>query len=179
MTTPLLEARGLSKHYPFPRSVRQWVGNAPARVLRAVDDVDLTVESGRTLGVVGETGSGKSTLGRLLLRLERPTSGQVLIDGSSPDTAGAARAHQLRRDVQVVLQDPYTSLNPYLTIGSAIEEVLTVGGMTSREERRARVAELLEQVGFPAAWSSASRDSCPVGGGSGSASPGRWPPAPG
>ncbi|WP_082589428.1 oligopeptide/dipeptide ABC transporter ATP-binding protein [Nostocoides sp. Soil756] len=153
MSTPLLEARGLSKHYPFPRTAGQWVRRAAPRVLRAVDDVDLTVESGRTVGVVGETGSGKSTLGRLLLRLERPTAGEVLIDGVSPEEAAPARAHQLRRDVQVVLQDPYTSLNPYLTIGSAIEEVLTVGGMTSHEERRARVAELLEQVGFPAVWS--------------------------
>ncbi len=152
MTAPLLEARGLSKHYPVPRTAREWVRREPPRALRAVDDVDLTVETGRTLGVVGETGSGKSTLGRLLLRLERPTTGEVLIDGASPDAAGAAQAHQLRRDVQVVLQDPYTSLNPYQTIGGAIGEVLKIGGVTSRQERSARVEQLLEQVGFPVAW---------------------------
>jgi oligopeptide/dipeptide ABC transporter ATP-binding protein len=152
MTTPLLEARGLSKHYPFPRTARQWARREPPRVLRAVDEVDLTVETGRTVGVVGETGSGKSTLGRLLLRLERPTAGEVLIDGASPEVATRAHARQLRRDVQVVLQDPYTSLNPYQTIGSAIGEVLKISGVVSHQERSARVEQLLEQVGFPAAW---------------------------
>ncbi|MBT9254722.1 ATP-binding cassette domain-containing protein [Phycicoccus sp. MAQZ13P-2] len=152
MNSPLLEARGLSRHYALPRSARQWLGRRAPRTLRAVDEVDLSVERGRTLGIVGETGSGKSTLGRLLLQLERADAGQVLVDGVPATGPGADAGRRRRRDIQVVLQDPYTSLNPYLTIGSAIEEVLTVGGMTSRDARRERVGELLEQVGFPAEW---------------------------
>ena len=150
---PLLETRGLSKHYALPRGPAQWVRREAPDVLRAVDGVDLTVAPGQTVGVVGETGSGKSTLGRLVLGLERPTAGEVLIDGRS--TAGLDRAatRRLRRTVQVVLQDPYTSLNPYLTVGSAIGEVLRVtGGMSSRKEREERAAELVRQVGFPAEW---------------------------
>ncbi len=149
LEAPLLEARGLSKHYAIPRSARQWARGEPARVLRAVDGVDLTVTAGRTLGVVGETGSGKSTLGRLLLRLEQPTAGEVLVDGTPRSRAEGPRQ---RRDIQVVLQDPYTSLNPYQKIGSAVAEVLKVAGVSSAEARQARVQELLEQVGFPVAW---------------------------
>jgi oligopeptide/dipeptide ABC transporter ATP-binding protein len=149
MTAPLLEARGLSKHYAMPRSARQWARGEPARVLRAVDGVDLSVDAGRTLGVVGETGSGKSTLGRLLLQLEQPTAGEVLVDGTPRRRTETARQ---RRDIQVVLQDPYTSLNPYQKIGNAVAEVLKVAGVSSPEVRRARVEELLEQVGFPVAW---------------------------
>ncbi len=146
---PLLEAKGLSRHYAMPRSARQWARGEPARVLRAVDGVDLTVHAGRTLGVVGETGSGKSTLGRLLLRLEQPTAGEVLVDGTPRSRGETARQ---RRDIQVVLQDPYTSLNPYQKIGNAVAEVLKVAGVPSADARRARVEELLEQVGFPVAW---------------------------
>lgn len=152
MTTALLEARGLSKHYPVARSARQWARREPRRALRAVDVVDLRVETGRTLGVVGETGSGKSTLGRLLLRLEQPTAGQVFVDGKATELAGRAESRQLRRDVQVVLQDPYTSLNPHQKVGTAIDEVLKVGGVASPQARKARVEELLEQVGFPVTW---------------------------
>ena len=149
---PLLETRGLTRHYPVARRPGQWLRRAEPEVLRAVEGVDLVVRSGRTLGVVGETGSGKSTLGRLVLGLERPTAGDVLVDGVSTRGGGRARAQQLHRDVQVVLQDPYTSLNPHLRVGDAIAEVLKVAGVASREERRARAAELVQQVGFPAEW---------------------------
>jgi oligopeptide/dipeptide ABC transporter ATP-binding protein len=152
MTSTLLEVRGLSKHYAMPRTASAWLRREPPEVLRAVDDVNLSVPVGRTLGVVGETGSGKSTLGRLVLRLETPTSGQVLLDGQDITAGGAAASRKLRRDVQVVLQDPYTSLNPHQTVGDALGEVLKVCGMTSRADREARVAQLLEQVGFPADW---------------------------
>ena len=149
---PLLETRGLSKHYAMPRSTAAWLRREPPEVLRAVDDVSLTVRHGRTLGVVGETGSGKSTLGRLVLRLERPSAGTVLLDGQDIATGGPATSHRLRREVQVVLQDPYTSLNPYTTVGAALGEVLKVAGTRSATERARRVAELLDQVGFPSGW---------------------------
>lgn len=152
MRTPLLETRGLSKHYALQRSTRAWFKREPGEVLRAVDDVSLSVMPGRTLGVVGETGSGKSTLGRLVLRLERPSSGQVLLDGKDVASGGGAMSHRLRRDVQVVLQDPYTSLNPHETVGAALAEVLKVTGTVPAAERPARVAELLDQVGFPSGW---------------------------
>lgn len=152
MRTPLLETRGLSKHYALQRSTRAWFRREPGEVLRAVDEVSLSVMPGRTLGVVGETGSGKSTLGRLVLRLERPSSGQVLLDGQDVAAGGGAMSHRLRRDVQVVLQDPYTSLNPHETVGTAIAEVLKVTGGVPAADRPRRVAELLDQVGFPSGW---------------------------
>jgi len=151
-SVPLLEVRGLSKHYAMPRSAGSWLRREPAEVLRAVDDVTLSVRAGRTLGLVGETGSGKSTVGRLVLRLETPTSGRVLLDGQDIGAGGAAGSRKLRRDVQVVLQDPYTSLNPHETVGAALGEVLKVTGTASRAEREERVAQLLDQVGFPSGW---------------------------
>lgn len=151
-TPPLLEVRGLTKHYAMERTAGAWLRREPPEVLRAVDDVSLSVPVGRTLGVVGETGSGKSTLGRLVLRLERPSGGQVLLDGQDISTGGAAGSRRLRREVQVVLQDPYTSLNPHQTVGAALDEVLKVCGTSSRTARAARVAELLDQVGFPSGW---------------------------
>ncbi|MGI3785520.1 MAG: ABC transporter ATP-binding protein [Janthinobacterium lividum] len=149
---PLLETRALSKHYPMPRSTAGWVRREPKEVLRAVEGVSLAVHPGRTLGVVGETGSGKSTLGRLTLRLERPTSGQVLLDGADIAAGTPQTMKKLHRDVQVVLQDPYTSLNPQQTVGTALGEVLKVTGVAARSEREQRVAELLDQVGFPSGW---------------------------
>ncbi|GAA1850486.1 ABC transporter ATP-binding protein [Microlunatus capsulatus] len=150
--TPLLQTVGLSKHYPLTRSTGAWLRREPAEVLKAVEGVELAVHPGRTLGVVGETGSGKSTLGRLILRLERPTSGQVLLDGHDIVEGGREGTRKLRREVQVVLQDPYTSLNPHQSVGDALGEALKVTGTTPREQRPARVAELLDQVGFPSAW---------------------------
>lgn len=151
---PLLEVRGLSKQYRLQRGTRQWLKRQPADILKAVESVDFTVRAGRTVGVVGETGSGKSTLGRLVLGMEKPTSGTVVLDGQPLRVGDRADRLRLRKDVQVVLQDPYTSLNPYITVGGAIGEVLKVRGMSDAAQRRERIAALLNQVGFPADWGS-------------------------
>jgi oligopeptide/dipeptide ABC transporter ATP-binding protein len=140
--TPLVETRNLMKAYKvggglFGRKREQLV---------AVEDVSLAVERGRTLGVVGESGSGKSTLGRLLLHLERPTSGEIFFDGAPLQPAG------LRKRAQVVFQDPYASLNPTMTVRQALNEVLAVHKIGTKESRPARVDELLDRVGLSPAF---------------------------
>ena len=118
------------------------------RVVKAVDDVSLEIGTGETFGLVGESGCGKSTLGRCVLRLIEPTSGSVELDGQNLLTLDAASLRRKRRDMQIVFQDPYSSLNPRMRIGPAIEEPLIVHALGSRPERRERVAELLRMVGM-------------------------------
>ncbi len=145
----LLSTSGLSKSFPVRRGITQRLRSEPGQVLRAVDRVSLDIRRGQTLGVVGETGSGKSTLGRLMLRLEQPSAGDVLFQGSSIYTADRARSRQLRQQIQIILQDPYSTLNPYRSVGASIDEVLAVHGSQSRSERRAETERLLATVGFP------------------------------
>jgi peptide/nickel transport system ATP-binding protein len=133
--TALLEARGLQKIF----------GNG----VRAVDGVDLTVHAGETLGIVGESGCGKSTTARLLLRLMKPDKGELHFDGHDLGRASGRTLRRLRSDLQVVPQHPMTSLNPRMTIGTSIGFNLRVHGV-GRTERGARVRELLDQVGLPA-----------------------------
>ena len=145
---PLLEARGLSKHFPVSGGLIHRLRGIAPEILKAVDDVSLTIDRGETLGLVGESGCGKSTFGRVLLRLYEPTAGQVLLDGQDITTKGSDAMRALRKRMQVVFQDPYSSLNPSMTVRQALEEVLAVHNLVPKAQRRNRVGELLEMVGL-------------------------------
>jgi len=148
VSTPLVETRGLTKEFPVGSSALHALTRRPRETLVAVDDVSLSIQRGETLGVVGESGSGKSTLGRLLLQLERPTSGDILFDGTSVVEGGASARRRLRKRVQVVFQDPYSSLNPTMTVRQTLAEVLAVHGIGAKDARAARIDDLLERVGL-------------------------------
>ncbi|MEW6111450.1 MAG: dipeptide ABC transporter ATP-binding protein [Thermodesulfobacteriota bacterium] len=140
----LVRIEQLVKYFPvqegFLRKADQFV--------HAVDGVDLEIRRAETLGLVGESGCGKSTLGRLLLRLERPTSGRILFEGRDIDTLSSSEMKRLRRRMQIIFQDPYSSLNPRRTVYSTLAEPLVIHGIGSRSERRARVLALAEEVGL-------------------------------
>jgi len=142
MSAPLVVARDLVKHFPLSRGVF-----LPGdQSVHAVDGVSFEISRGETLGLVGESGSGKSTLARLLTRLLEPTSGSVMYDGTDITTWKPRRLRPLRREVQMVFQDPYASLNPRRTVGSIVGEPLRVQGIGTKTERRNRVRELLQVV---------------------------------
>ena len=142
---PLLELKDLKVHFPQKSN---WF--APQRSVKAVDGVSLTLEKGEIIGLVGESGCGKSTLGRAAVHLEPPTSGEVLIDGIDLYKASARERRQLNGRYQMIFQDPYGSLNPRLTIFSALDEVLSMRKEKfSAAERRGRAEKLLERVGLP------------------------------
>lgn len=140
---PLVRATGLTKE--FQVSAGFFAGR---RILRAVNDVDVTIASGRTLGIVGESGCGKSTLGRLLLRLLPPTAGRVYFDGKDLAALAPSELRALRRHMQIVFQDPYASLNPRMRIGRSVGEGLEVHGIAAGAELRERVEALLARVGL-------------------------------
>jgi oligopeptide transport system ATP-binding protein len=142
--TPLLEIRDVVKHYPI------WGGVLMRQVasVRAVDGVSLTIQPGETLGLVGESGCGKSTLGRLILRLEEPTCGDILFQGQSILGYDAKKMRTLRREMQIIFQDPFSSLNPRKNVAHIVGEPLFVHGMKDRRQREARVLELLQVVGL-------------------------------
>jgi peptide/nickel transport system ATP-binding protein/oligopeptide transport system ATP-binding protein len=146
MADNLVEVRDLVKHFPLTQGIvfRRQVG-----AVHAVDGVSLDVRRGETLGIVGETGCGKSTTARLILRLLDPTSGTISFDGEDVTSAGGKRLKRLRREMQMIFQDPYSSLNPRQTVGSIIAEPFAIHGLKSGEgERRSAVQELMEQVGL-------------------------------
>lgn len=150
MSEPLVRATGLSKM--FSQGGRMAFGSS-REMLRAVDDVSIEVHAGETLALVGESGCGKSTMGRLLLRLIEATSGEVFYKGTNLMDLNAADMREMRRQVQMVFQDPYGSLSPRRTVADIIAEPLEVFDIVrSRRERRDKVAELLEQVGLPSAF---------------------------
>ncbi len=141
---PLVELRQLSRDF----SVSRGLFGKPARV-RAVREVSLHVQAGETLGLVGESGCGKSTLGRTLLRLLEPTSGSILYEGRDITHLPGRELRALRRRLQIIFQDPYSSLNPRMTVRQIVGEALEIHGLAPSQERtRARIAELLGQVGL-------------------------------
>lgn len=135
--TPLLEVEGLRKRYPGRGGVL------------AVDDVSFTVAAGETFGLVGESGCGKSTVARCVLHLIRPTAGRVRFDGKEIFSLPPREMRALRREMQIIFQDPYSSLDPRMTVRATLLEPLEIHRIGSRREREERVRELLEQVGLP------------------------------
>ena len=141
--TPLLEVKNLVKEF----TRRQGLFSAPS-VVRAVDVVSFSITEGETFGLVGESGSGKTTTGRCILRLIEPTAGEVRFKGEDVLAFSRARMRAARRDMQIVFQDPYSSLNPRMRAGAIVEEPLIIHRTGPKLERRARVAELFELVGL-------------------------------
>jgi peptide/nickel transport system ATP-binding protein len=142
---PLAEVRNLTKVYPLGESI---FGGAAHGEVRAVDDVSLTIDAGETLGLVGESGSGKSTLGRLILLLTEPTSGNIRFGGHDLMAASHREMRRLRRDMQIIFQDPFGSLDPRLRVDDIIAEPLIIHERMSANSRRERVAQLLRAVGM-------------------------------
>ena len=141
----VLQAENLVKHYPIKAGVlRRTVGH-----VKALDGVSFELYRGETLGIVGESGCGKSTLGRMLMRLEEPTDGKLIFDGVDVYSQKGSAMRKLRRDIQIVFQDPYTSLNPRKTVGDIVGEPFEIHtDIVPKRERRQRVQELLELVGL-------------------------------
>jgi len=147
MTEPLLKVRNLVKHFPIKGGM---LGRVVDKV-HAVDGVSFELAAGETLGVVGESGCGKSTTGRCILRLIEPTSGEVWFEGQNVTTLGKEALRALARDMQIIFQDPYASLNPRMTVGAIIGEALTIHKLAKTpREYEERIVDLLETVGLNA-----------------------------
>jgi oligopeptide/dipeptide ABC transporter ATP-binding protein len=144
-TEPLLQVRNLKRYYPIRKGV---IARTVGRV-RAVDDVSFDVYPGETVGIVGESGCGKSTTGRAVVRLEAPTAGSVVFDGTDIATLSTANMRRLRTQLQMVFQDPYSSLNPQIRIGDLLAEPLIAHKRLDRAGAHAKAAEMLETVGLP------------------------------
>jgi oligopeptide/dipeptide ABC transporter ATP-binding protein len=142
---PLLEASRLAKHFPVRRGMLGW----STGLVRAVDSISFRINAGTTLGLVGESGCGKTTTSKLVLGLERPTAGAIRFDGVDLLALGSEGVRRYRRAVQAVFQDPYASLDPRMRVGSIIAEPLVINERPGAAERRRRVQELLDLVGLP------------------------------
>mgnify|MGYP001088132517 CR=1 FL=1 len=141
----LLKVEGLTKHFPVEQGV---ILSRVGASVKAVDGVSFEVNQGETLGLVGESGCGKSTTGRCIIRLIEPTSGLIEFEGKSVRDMGRRALREFRRDVQIIFQDPYASLNPRMTIGEIVSEPLSVNNMGTAAEKRKAVQDLLDVVGL-------------------------------
>jgi len=141
----LLRVQDLEKHFPVRKGliIERTVG-----YVKAVDGVSFSIPAGKTLGLVGESGSGKSTTGYCILQLTKPTSGSIRFDGKELTKLSGEHLRRVRQDMQIVFQDPYSSLDPRMTVGNIVSEPLEVHGMGTRKSRRETVRRLLEVVGF-------------------------------
>lgn len=146
MSEPLLKVENLKKYYP----IKNGIFGRVSETVRAVDGVSFSVNEGETLGIVGESGCGKSTTGRMIMRLIEPTEGKVVFQGKDILNLSGSSLRRIRKDIQMIFQDPFASLNPRHTVGKIIEEPMIVHGMGNRKERKQRVEELLELVGLSA-----------------------------
>jgi oligopeptide transport system ATP-binding protein len=144
--TPLLEVRGLVKHFPLRQGLIDRLRGVDPPAVRAVDGVEFAIGRGKTLALVGESGCGKTTTGRCVLLLQRPTAGEIRFEGARLDPSDAAALRRQRRRLQIVFQDPNSSLNPRMTVGQTLAEALTFHKIVPRERRGRAVAELLETV---------------------------------
>jgi oligopeptide/dipeptide ABC transporter ATP-binding protein len=142
---PLVEVRGLVKHFP----IRKGILSRVASLVHAVDGISFTINAGETFGLVGESGCGKSTAGKVILGLLPPTAGEVRLNGQRIDNLSRRRMRDVRRDLQVVYQDPYSSLNPRMTVGDIIAEPIINFQLADAAGSRRRVLELLDHVGLP------------------------------
>jgi oligopeptide/dipeptide ABC transporter ATP-binding protein len=145
---PLLEVQGLVKHFDLRRGLRRLLQNPLGHTIRALDGVSLEIRKGETLGVIGESGCGKTTLGRTVLRLQEPTEGRVVFDGQDLAALDAQGLRAMRRRMQVIFQDPYASLNPRRTVEQIVGLGLRIHESTSAAAARERVAQLLVRVGL-------------------------------
>ncbi|WP_100374068.1 ABC transporter ATP-binding protein [Bacillus sp. FJAT-45037] len=140
----LLEVNGLKKHFPIKKGMFQrTVGH-----VKAVDDISFFVKRGETFGLVGESGCGKSTIGRTLMRLYEPTEGQIIFDGKDISNVNERELHPFRKDLQMVFQDPFSSLNPRKTVQTILKEPLSVHGMYKGKARQEFIEDLMEKVGL-------------------------------
>jgi peptide/nickel transport system ATP-binding protein len=142
--TPLLEIRHVKKYFPIRKGIMQ----REVAHVHAVDDVTFAVRQGETLGLVGESGCGKSTLGRTIIRLLEPTAGEIVFEGIPIEHLGTRRLRPLRREMQMVFQDPYASLNPRKRVGTIVSDPMRIHDLGNRAEQKRRVGEILETVGL-------------------------------
>jgi oligopeptide transport system ATP-binding protein len=144
MSEVLLEVKNLKKYFP----IKKGVFSKTIGYVKAVDDVSFTINKGETLGLVGESGCGKTTIGRALLRLIEPTGGEVYFEGKNITEMGQSELKTIRKEMQIIFQDPYSSLNPRMTVGGMISEILKFHKIAEGEAAEKRVYELLEKVGL-------------------------------
>ncbi|AIY87174.1 MULTISPECIES: ABC transporter ATP-binding protein [unclassified Thermotoga] len=142
----LIEVQNLKKYFPVKQGPIDVLLRKPRKFVKAVDGVNFQIDEGKSLGLVGESGSGKTTTGRVILRLEEPTDGKIIFDGRDITKLSKEEMRKLRKEMQIIFQDPMASLNPYMRVGKAIEHALEIHGIGDRSSRKEMVLEMLRRV---------------------------------